>query len=152
MPIRFGKGVDTTTRYALITEIIIKEGVTNPKLNAVEYKTMPNDLKEAIPTNQLTYIKAEFVQCNAYLFLVNDIKDGKYNPGGIWNAFLVRRSKATPDAKRYSYFKEFKAFDNPKSYSKRQWDARVAINEQSRQLLSKKGRIVSRTEHYISPE
>ena len=79
LPIRFGRGIDGAERYALIRVIIIiKEGVKALKLDPVEYSTMPKDLNEAIPTNQLTYIKAEEVTFNAYLLPMDGIRDGKY--------------------------------------------------------------------------
>ena len=151
LPIRIGKDVDGTTRYALIRKIIIKDGVKHPKLNAVEFIAVGKDINEAIITNQMTYIDLELVKSNAYLFHQNDIKEGLYNPAGVGNAYLVRRLKQNPDSKNYTQLEEYKPFPNKKCYSRRQWDARVAINEQGRVVFSRKGRIKSRTEHLHFP-
>ena len=78
LPIRIGKDVDGTTRYALIRKIIIKDGVKNPKLNAVEFIAVGKDINEAIITNQMTYIDVEQVKTAAYLFYQDDIKATPY--------------------------------------------------------------------------
>ena len=151
LPLRIGKNVDGTERFALIRIIVTKDGVKNPKLNSIEYNMMPEDINEAIPTNTLNYIKEKQIVCNAYLFHKDDIKDGKYNPGGVMNAFLVQRLKQNPDSKNYTSLSEYKTFYNRKNYSKRQWDARVAATQQGRKLLGRKGRIKNRTEHIHMP-
>ena len=62
LPLRVGKNIASTTRYALIMEIVTREGIKNPKLNAVKYPTVPQNLNEAIPAHQLTYIRVESAQ------------------------------------------------------------------------------------------
>ena len=100
---------------------------------------MPEDINEAIPTNTLNYIKVKQIVSNAYLFHKDDIKDGKYNPGGVLNAFLVRRMKQNPDSTAYAQLTGYKTFYNRKNYSKRQWNARVAATNQARKLLGRTG-------------
>ena len=74
-------------RYALVRQIEIKEGVSNPDPDPHNYTMLPKILDEAIPTATVAFIAVEQVMSITYLFHmhIDDIQAGRYNPGGLAN-------------------------------------------------------------------
>ena len=76
---------------------------------------------------------------------VDDIQSGKYKPGGISNAFAVRREKDQSD--ELQAMDSICTFCHPHCLSKRMWDAQVAIREECRRKMSCGGQWDGRTQH-----
>ena len=134
-------------RYALVRQIELKEGVSNPEPDPHKYTMLPKILDEAIPTATVAFIAVEQVKSIAYLFHIDDIQAGRYNPGGLANGYAVRRYRGPNGTTRQLNPRVFKSFHNETSYSKRMWDAQVAIREESKKALSSRGQWDGRTKH-----
>ena len=134
-----------TARFVLVRRIIVQNGLEQPELNPDLYGRVPKQIDEAIPTCNLTYIPVGDVKSIAYLFHIDDVQAGKYKPGGIGNAFAVRRERDQHE--KLHDLESFLSFCHPCCYSKRMWDAQIAIQEESRKAMSGGEQWDGRTNH-----
>ncbi len=121
--------------------------MSNPDPDPHKYTMLPKILDEAIPTATVAFIAVEQVKSIAYLFHVDDIQAGRYNPGGLANGYAVRRYRGPNGTTRQLNVRVFKSFHNETCFSKRMWDALVAIREESKKALSSRGQWDGRTKH-----
>ena len=142
---------DGTVRYVLIRQIETREGVSNPEPNFKQYNMLPPALNEAIPTANVAFIAEEQVNSIAFLFHIDAIQAGWYNPGGMSNAYLVRRYRNPQGRLMPLRPTVFKSFHKETSYSKRIWDCGVAAKEHTKRAMSAKGQWDGRTKHIHLP-
>jgi len=141
-----GRGIGTT-RYVLMRQIETREGVSNPVPHPHQYNKLPKVLNEAIPTANVAFITVDQVNSIAFLFHIDAIQSGRYDPGGMVNAYLVRRYRNPQGRLMQLKATVFNSFQEDTSYSKRIWDTVVAIREYTKRALSAKGQWDGRSKH-----
>ena len=140
-----------SARYVLIRQIETREGVSNPEPDSHKYGMLPKVINEAIPTANVAFIPVDQVYSIAFLFHIDEIQAGRYNPGGIRNGYLVRRYKDPQGRLKQLKATVFKSFYEETSYSKRIWDNMVALTESVRRSMSARGQWDGQTKHIHAP-
>ena len=136
---RLPRGIGSA-RYAVMRLIETREEVLQPPPDSHKYNMLPKVLNEAIQTANVAYIPLDQVNSIAFLFHIDEFQAGRYNPGGICNAFLVRRYRHHNARLGSLSSRVFKSFHKETSYSKRIWDSVVASTEYVRRAMSAKQR------------
>lgn len=127
--------IDDRDRFVLVWQFDAHDNISNPKLDTDKYNLVPKDLGEAIPTSKCRYISENKVQSIAFVFHIEDIQEGKYQPVGMEIAFAVRRIR-NKDGRTRKLNNNFTSFYDKVGYSKRMWDVTTAIQEYSRRRMS----------------
>ena len=109
---------------------------------------VPRDTQEAIPTAQCRYVLEEEIKEIAFVFHLDDIKEGKYNIHGMDNAYAVRRCKNPSGRNQTIKSKSFTSFITDRCYTKRIWDFLASVRDDSRKVLSSGGTWNGRTKSH----
>lgn len=141
---------DSRERLVLIRQF---PGVREKTIDVSKYSNVPATLTEVESTQNLEWIKADYVTGIAFVFHLDDIDAGKYLCGGIRNSYFIRDGRSVKNERRPIAADECEAFPFPhsmqstESYSKRIWNGIAACSELSSKALSSRGKWDGRNKH-----